>query len=109
MHELGITQEIVAIACERAGGARVRRIVIVIGKLSAVLPDAVRFCFDLCSDGTPAEGAALEIIEPPGRASCRDCRAEVVLEGPLGRCECGSVALDWLSGDELAIKELEIT
>jgi len=34
-----------------------------IGKLAAVLPESVRFCFDICSRGTLLEGARLEIIE----------------------------------------------
>ena len=108
MHELGITQEIVAIACERAAGARVRRIVVEIGKLSAVLPDAVRFCFELCSADTPAEGAELVIVEPPGLARCRACAAQVTLEGPLGQCGCGSADLEWLSGEQLCVTELEV-
>jgi hydrogenase nickel incorporation protein HypA/HybF len=108
MHELGITQEIIAIVSEHSKGARVCRIVLEIGKLSALLPDAVRFCFELCSEGTAAEGAQLEILEPPGRARCRVCAAEVVLEQPFGRCGCGSSDLEWLSGEELRIKEMEV-
>lgn len=108
MHELGITQEIVAIVCEHARGAKVVRVVLEIGKLSAVLPDAVRFCFELCAEGTPAEGAQLDIIEPPGRARCRACTAEVTLERPFGQCACGSTDLEWLSGDELKVRELEV-
>lgn len=38
VHELGITQEIVAIVSERAG--KVRRVVLEIGRLTAVQPDA---------------------------------------------------------------------
>jgi hydrogenase nickel incorporation protein HypA/HybF len=108
MHELGITQEIVEIACGRAGRAKVRRIVLEIGKLSAVLPDAVRFCFELCAEGTSAEGAELEIIEPPGLARCRLCGCQVSLDRPFGQCRCGSTDLEWLSGEELKIKELEV-
>jgi hydrogenase nickel incorporation protein HypA/HybF len=107
VHELGITQQVVEIACENARGARVRRIVLEIGKLSAVLPDAVRFCFELCSQDTLAEGAALEIVEPPGLARCRACGGEVELERPFGRCVCGSADLEWLRGEELRITELE--
>jgi hydrogenase nickel incorporation protein HypA/HybF len=107
VHELGITQQVVEIACENARGARVRRIVLEIGKLSAVLPDAVRFCFELCSQDTLAEGATLEIIEPPGVARCRACGGEVELERPFGRCACGGSDLEWLRGEELRIKELE--
>lgn len=108
MHELGITQEIVALAAEHSGGARVRRVVLEIGKLAAVLPDAVRFCFDLCSEGTAVEGAELEIIETPGRARCRACGCEVTLDRPIGRCACGGTDLEWLAGQELRLKELEV-
>lgn len=108
MHELAITEEIVDILRRRAGERKVRRVVLEIGKLSAVLPDAVRFCFDLCAEGTPAEGAALEILEPPGRARCRACGGEVALDRPFGRCGCGSSDLDWISGEELRIREMEV-
>jgi hydrogenase nickel incorporation protein HypA/HybF len=108
MHELGITQEILAVVSERSEGARVRRVVLEIGKLTAILPDALRFCFEVCSAGTVAEGAELEIDELPGRARCRQCGAEVQFDQPFGRCACGSSDLDWLSGEELRIKEMEV-
>ena len=108
MHEMGITLDILDIVRERAGDRRVRRVVIEIGKLSAVLPDAVRFCFDLAAEGTPAEGAVLEILEPAGRGRCRVCGAEVELERPFGRCACGSTDLDWISGEELKVREMEV-
>ena len=108
MHELAVTQEIVEILRQRAGDRKVRRVVLSIGKLSAVLPDAVRFCFDLCTEGTPAEGAALEILEPPGRARCRACGGDVALERPFGRCACGSTDLEWISGEELRVMEMEV-
>jgi hydrogenase nickel incorporation protein HypA/HybF len=108
MHELGIAQEIVAIVSEHAGQARVTRVVLEIGKLALVLPDAVRFCFDLCSEGTVVEGASLEIIETPGRARCRECGQFVTLEKPFGRCECGNTDLEWLAGEELRVKEIEV-
>ena len=108
MHELGITQEIVEICCRRSEGARVTRIVLEIGKLSCVLPDAVRFCFDLCAEGTAVEGARLEILEPLGAARCRECGKLVELSTPLGQCECGGTDLEWISGEELKIKEMEV-
>ena len=108
MHELGITQNIVAIVCEQAKGAKVQRVTLEIGKLSAIMPDAVRFCFDICCKGTVVEGASLEIIEITGLARCRQCGAEIPLEQPFGICSCGSVELDLLTGEELKIKEMEI-
>ena len=109
MHELGITHQIVEIVCDRAGDATVRRVVLEVGKLTAVMPDALRFCFDVCSQGTVAEGATLDIMETPGRARCRACANELTLERPFGRCACGSSELEWLAGDELKIKEMEVS
>src|SRR3954468_19927821 len=108
MHELGITQDIIAFACERAAGTQIKRLVVEIGKLSAVMPDAVRFCFDTCAEGTAAAGAQLEIIETAGAGRCRKCAAEVVMNAPLARCRCGSTDLEWLRGDELKVKEMEL-
>jgi hydrogenase nickel incorporation protein HypA/HybF len=108
MHELAIAQEVVAQVADHAQG-KVTRVVLEIGKLSAILPDAVRFCFDLCSEGTIVAGAQLEIIEVPGLARCRDCGGEVTLDRPFGRCKCGGTDLEWLSGEELRVKEYEVS
>jgi hydrogenase nickel incorporation protein HypA/HybF len=108
MHELALVQEILDTVTAVSGGARVSRIVLEIGKLSAVLPDAVRFCFDLAAEDTVAEGARLEILETPGLAQCRRCGADVVLDRPVGRCACGSIELDWIAGEELRISEVEV-
>ncbi|MEH2113144.1 hydrogenase maturation nickel metallochaperone HypA [Nostoc sp.] len=108
MHELGITQNIVAIVTENARGAKVQRVLLEIGKLSAIMPDAIQFCFDICTQDTVLEGAKLEILEIPGLAKCRQCGAEISVDKPFGICNCGSVQLDLISGEELKIKEIEI-
>ncbi|MGE0788292.1 MAG: hydrogenase maturation nickel metallochaperone HypA [Sandaracinaceae bacterium] len=108
MHEMGIAMHLVDAVAARAEGARVVRVRVEIGKLAAVLPDALRFCFELACEGTSAAGAALEIDEVPGRARCRACGGEVALERPFGRCGCGCSDLDWLSGEELLIREMEV-
>ncbi len=108
MHELGIAQEIVDICARRAGQDRVGRVVLEIGRHALIFPDSIRFCFDLCSEGTVVEGATLEIHEIPGRANCRECGLEVFLEQPFATCSCGSSDMEWLSGDEIKIKEMEV-
>jgi hydrogenase nickel incorporation protein HypA/HybF len=107
MHELGITQNIVAIATEHAGGAKVCRISLEIGQLTAIMPDAIAFCFDICAQGTPLEGAKLEIIHRPGRGQCQVCGQEMPLSQPFGVCDCGCTQLTIIQGEELTIKELE--
>ena len=108
MHEMGITQNIVSIVSEHAASRRVTRVRLEIGKLSAVMPDAVRFCFDVVSKGTVLEGAHLEIVEISGAAKCRSCGQEFPLDQPVGRCACGSRDLARLAGEELNIKEMEL-
>ena len=85
MHELAITESLVGAVVEHVGAAKVLRVQLVIGRLSGVVPDAVRFCFDVCAQGTSLSGAQLDIVEAPGRAQCRDCQASVELDGPLRR------------------------
>ncbi|HXN83850.1 MAG TPA: hydrogenase maturation nickel metallochaperone HypA [Myxococcales bacterium] len=108
MHELGIVQDVIELVSERSRGARVARVVLEIGALSAVLPDAVRFCFDVASEGTPLAGAMLQIIETPGQARCRACGRTFELLQPFGRCACGGTDLEWLRGEELRIREMEV-
>ena len=108
MHELGITRSVVAICTERAAGAQVKRVRLEIGSLSAVLPDSVRFCYDICTRGTLLEGSVLEIIEVAGAAVCRDCGGEVSLSQLFGRCACGGSNLRLVAGEELKIKEMEV-
>lgn len=101
MHELGTTRSVVAIADEHARGAKVLRVTLEIGKLSGVLPEAVRL-------GTLVEDARLEIVEVPGRARCRDCGSELTLDQRFGRCVCGGTDLELIAGEELKLKEMEV-
>ncbi len=108
MHELGITQNIVAIVAEYAQGKKVNRVLLEIGQLSAIMPEAVRFCFDIVSQGTVLAGAKLEILEIPGLGCCCECGAEIALEKYAGKCDCGSLQINVVNGEELKIKEIEV-
>lgn len=107
MHELSLATAVVDACAARAAGARVLRVRVEVGQLAAVLPDALRFCFDVCAQGTTVEGAALEIMEIPGRATCDDCGGTVALAAPFGRCRCGGL-LRVVEGEELRVKDMEI-
>jgi hydrogenase nickel incorporation protein HypA/HybF len=108
MHEMAITESVVAAVSERIGPERVRRVVLEIGRLSGVVPDALRFCFELCAKDTTLDGALLEIREIPGLAHCGACGADVELDFPVGMCACGSPELAIVSGRELRIKQVEL-
>ena len=108
MHELGITRNIVAIVSEQAGGKQVTRVLLDIGKLSAIMPDAIRFCFDICSKNTVLENAELQINEVAGIARCQVCAHEFEIKQLFGRCQCGSNHIQCIAGEEMKIKEMEL-
>jgi hydrogenase nickel incorporation protein HypA/HybF len=61
MHELALTQEIVAIVCRAAGDRRVHKVTLEIGEWSCAAPASIEFCFEVVARGTCAEGAQLDI------------------------------------------------
>jgi hydrogenase nickel incorporation protein HypA/HybF len=109
MHELAITESVVDAVVDRMGDAKVLAVRLEIGTLSGVVPDAVRFCFDLVASGTTVEGARLDIDEPAGRARCRTCGTELDLPDPVLLCTCGSADLEVLSGEQLRIVSVEVS
>lgn len=107
MHELSITRSVVAIAVEHATGP-VTKVVLAVGALSGIDADAVRFCYDLCTQGTSLQGSVLEIEAVPGRGVCRGCGVEVALERLVAVCPCDKrERLDIVSGEELLVRRLE--
>ena len=109
MHELSITQGVIESVCDAVPDGQVIRVTLEIGRLSGVVPDSVRFCFDICAQGTRLEGAALEILEVSGRARCGSCQRELDVEELVAVCPCGNPFLEVLRGQELRIKTVEVT
>jgi hydrogenase nickel incorporation protein HypA/HybF len=103
MHELAITQSVVDAVTERTGSAPVAAVRVRVGRLAGVVPDAMRFCFELVTAGTPVEGAVLEIEQPEGRGRCRTCGEEFLLPDLVLLCPCGSADVEVLAGRELAV------
>ena len=113
MHEMGIAMEIVEIAKasipEEMKGARIQRVNLQVGKLSAIVADSLRFCFDLIIKDSPLDGAELVIEELPVVVRCKDCNAQWTVDEPVFTCrQCQGGNIDILSGRELDIKSIEI-
>ena len=108
MHELAITQSVVDAIVERLGETRVAVVHLVIGRVSGVDVEAVRFCFDLVAQGTPVEGARLEISEPAGEARCRTCGTTFPVADLLLVCRCGSTDVELCGGQELTVRAVEV-
>jgi hydrogenase nickel incorporation protein HypA/HybF len=109
MHEMSITQGIIDICEQHAQGRRVLSVDVEIGELSSVVPDAVEFCFEACSQGTLLEGARIKIIRIPGRGKCLECQCETALTALFEACQaCGGYQIRVVSGEEMRVKEIEI-
>lgn len=108
MHELAITESIVEQVADATGESRVTTVHLEIGKLSGVVADSVRFCFELVSDGTRLEGAHLDIDELAGAGSCASCGATFPLDCLILLCPCGSADVRVVSGAELRIRSVEV-
>ena len=108
MHELAVAQGVIDTIVDRLGDARVTAVHLQIGQVCGVLPDALRFCFDLVAEGTPVEGARLQISEPAGEARCRTCGTEFTCTGLILLCDCGSADVELHRGHELLISAVEV-
>lgn len=112
MHELSLTQNLIDIAEEHArreGATVISSLTLEIGALSGVIPEAVEFAFEACTKGTLAEGARLEILQIPAIGRCMECDEECALESLTDACpECGSYALEVLTGQEMTLTEMEV-
>ena len=108
MHELSITQSLIDAVVDRIGERKVIAVNVQVGPLSGVLPDAMRFCFDVASAGTALDGAQLVINEPRGLVRCRSCHDEFEPADPFLLCPCGSADVEVLSGRELMLMSVEV-
>lgn len=113
MHEMGLALEIIDIAKasipDDMPGAQVKRVNLKVGRLSAVVPDSLHFCFSVASKDTPLANAQLVIDQVPVVGRCQQCRAEFTIDQPVFTCpECQHPGVEILSGRELDIESIEI-
>lgn len=109
MHEMAITQGIIDICLRHSGNKKIISVIVEIGVLSGVVPEAVEFCFAACSNDTAAENSRLEIIKTCGLGRCIDCNTEQAVERLYDKCQiCGSYAMEILCGEEMRVVEIEV-
>jgi hydrogenase nickel incorporation protein HypA/HybF len=112
MHEMSLAESVLEIAEQAAreqGFRRVKAIRLEIGALSAVDPEAMRFCFSAVARNSMAEAARLEVVAVAGSAQCLQCAKQVEVETLGDLCpECGSHRLEITGGMEMRVKEMEV-
>jgi hydrogenase nickel incorporation protein HypA/HybF len=114
MHEMGIMESAIEEVLAQASdhdASRVHRIVLRIGALSGVEPEALRLAFDSAVKGTAAAGAELEIESVQARGRCPDCDLEFGVESDfIFTCpRCGQISGELVQGRELELARIEMS
>jgi hydrogenase nickel incorporation protein HypA/HybF len=112
MHEVSIMEEAVRLAVDAAKSAGANRVLALrlrVGTLSGVVPEAMRFAFDVVCNDTIAAGASLEIESVQAECWCETCRAEFECADFFNECpRCHNLIGELRRGRELEIASVEI-
>jgi hydrogenase nickel incorporation protein HypA/HybF len=112
VHEMGIASsllEALETEARRFPGARLAKAGLRVGELAGVDRDALSFCFEAITRGTPWETLVLEIEYCPRRQRCQRCAAVFAVQAYEFACPfCGSDKTDFAGGDELELSFLEV-
>lgn len=113
MHEVSLMSNTLDIALEHANrqeAQKIHRIKMRVGALSGVVPDALEFAFDVCTQGTIAEGATLEIEYIPVSCYCENCQLNFQPDDIFYECpNCHNLSTQIRQGKELELTSLEVS
>jgi len=113
MHEVALVESLLQSVQEHIHESgvtgQVRRVEVVIGRLSGVVPEAFRFAFEVLSPDVLGPGCELVIHEIPAVCRCRQCGAvselsEMILYCP--RCQSDDVLIE--GGRDLLLQSIEL-
>ena len=112
MHELSIANAIVETVLQeiqQQNLAAVQTIVLRVGTLSGVVPEALQFGFEAIISDTPLAKTKLEIERIPVQGKCRTCDHDFTVADFIFACPaCDSGQIEVTHGEELEIAYLEV-
>jgi len=112
MHEAGIAGNLIETAERHLQGVPhgpVRRLVVRLGELAGVNPEALDFAFECLSPGTLVEGARLEVERVPLTVACEACGGTTPVVDYVFRCgACGADAVRVATGRELEFVSIDV-
>lgn len=113
MHEFSLVSSImehVVKTAEAHGNRGVEKVLLEIGALQHVSPEALVFAFDALKKGTVAENAELAWHITPACIRCSKCGAEYEPSDILWVCpSCGAAGGHPIRGEEFVLESIEIT
>lgn len=85
------------------------QVVLRVGHLRQVVPEAMDLAWAALTDGTDLDGADLVVEAVPAVVHCGDCGADTELEWPVLACgTCGGRRVDLVSGEELLVVSIDV-
>jgi hydrogenase nickel incorporation protein HypA/HybF len=109
MHELSVASAILNTAVKHAEERPVSVVSLRVGRLRQVVPDSLRFYFEIVARDTVCEHAELRIAEIEVRLSCRACGRWWQPSIPAFRCPgCDAADVAVTAGEELEVDYIEV-
>jgi hydrogenase nickel incorporation protein HypA/HybF len=109
MHELSVATAVLNTAVKHAGGRPVSVVNLRVGRMRQVVPESLRFYFEIVARDTVCQQATLDLVEIETLLRCSDCARQWSPEIPAFRCPgCGSASVAVVAGEELEVDFIEI-
>jgi hydrogenase nickel incorporation protein HypA/HybF len=112
MHEMSIAQSLIGVLREEMAKHHVRSLRSVrlnVGQMTAIVPSALSFCFEVASAGTELEGTRLIMDIIPLRGLCQACQMEFEIKDYAFVCPfCQSTRVETIAGRDLSIVDMEV-
>ena len=109
MHELSVASAVLNTAVKHAGDRPVSVVGLRVGGLRQVVPESLRFYFEIVARDTVCECARLQLVEIVPRLHCAACGARWEPLLPVFHCpECRSAPVTVLAGEELEVEYIEV-
>jgi hydrogenase nickel incorporation protein HypA/HybF len=112
MHELSVTESMLGVVLRHAqanNATAVTRINMVLGEMSSVMEESVRFYFDIIARDTLAQDAELNFKRTRLTGRCGECGNEwEIVEFDFNCPECKGAQTEILTGREFQVESIEI-
>lgn len=112
MHEMSIAEGILDVALDtlkQHDAKVVHSVQLDVGLMSGVEPDALQFCWEAVTKGSPAEGSHIDIHTIPITGQCLDCDRIFPVHAYKFICPyCDSHFVQTVGGRELQVISMDI-
>lgn len=112
MHEMSIAEGILDISLDtmyQHKATVIHSVQLDLGLMSGVESDALLFCWDAVTQGSPAEGSTLEIRRIPITGQCLDCNTVFDVKDRTFICpNCESNIINTIGGREMQVTSIDI-